>query len=157
MPPAGNTGAQNTKSLFFLHFMPVSGREVFFFAFRMRLWWVFLCVDRKQMLFLQWKQWETEVVKGGFGVSVYLTPDEVAERCRVTRRTVYDWLREGKLRGRRAGRKWLVSDEDIDRFLDPGAGPVAAELAAPVVDSSAALGAVQKSPARGKSGKPRRR
>lgn len=47
----------------------------------------------------------------------FLTPEEVAERCRVTRRTVYDWLGDGKLPGVRIARKWLVPVEGLERLL----------------------------------------
>lgn len=86
-------------------------------------------------------------------VPVYLTPDEVAERCRVVRRTVYDWLREGRLQGRRAGRKWLISDVDVERFLNGGSASEPASVPVqplPVVEP-------EKVPARGKSAKSRRR
>lgn len=86
-------------------------------------------------------------------VAVYLTPEEVAERCRVVRRTVYDWLREGRLQGRRAGRKWLISDADVERFLD---GDTASEPA-PVTVHPLPVEEPQKAPARGKSAKSRRR
>lgn len=47
----------------------------------------------------------------------YRTPDEVANELRVTRRTVYEWLRTGQLHGRRAGRGWRITEEDLLRFL----------------------------------------
>jgi excisionase family DNA binding protein len=47
----------------------------------------------------------------------YYTPEEVAEELRVTRRTVYEWLRTGRLRGLRAGRWWRIRPEDMDAFL----------------------------------------
>ncbi len=47
----------------------------------------------------------------------YLTPEEVAEQLRVTRRTVYEWLRRGKLRGLRAGRWWRIRPADVEAFM----------------------------------------
>lgn len=49
-----------------------------------------------------------------------LTPEEVAAEVRVTRRTVYEWLRNGKLPGLRAGRWWRVRREDLEAFLRSG-------------------------------------
>ncbi|PZN07746.1 MAG: hypothetical protein DIU76_04010 [Bacillota bacterium] len=46
-----------------------------------------------------------------------LTPEEVADILRVTRRTVYEWLRTGRLRGLKAGPFWRIRPEDLDRFL----------------------------------------
>ena len=47
------------------------------------------------------KRW-TVRVRGPRRVA-YLTPEEVADQLRVSRRTVYGWLKLGKLRGLRAG------------------------------------------------------
>jgi excisionase family DNA binding protein len=49
-----------------------------------------------------------------------LTPAQVAERLQVTERTVYTWLRGGRLRGLRAGRLWRVREEDLEAFLGAG-------------------------------------
>ena len=49
-----------------------------------------------------------------------LTPEEVAAEVRVTRRTVYEWLRKGKLSALRAGRSWRVRREDLETFLSKG-------------------------------------
>jgi excisionase family DNA binding protein len=50
----------------------------------------------------------------------YYTPDEVAEKLRVTRRTVYSWLATGRLLGLRAGRGWRVPSENLETFLRNG-------------------------------------
>ncbi len=47
----------------------------------------------------------------------YLTPEEVADQVRVTRRTVYEWLRQGRLQGLRAGRWWRIRPADLEAFL----------------------------------------
>ena len=49
-----------------------------------------------------------------------LTVPEVAERLRVSRWTVLNWLRDGKLRGRRLGGTrlgWRVLETDLERFI----------------------------------------
>jgi excisionase family DNA binding protein len=55
---------------------------------------------------------------------VYRTPEEVADELQVTRRTVYEWLRSGRLRGVRAGRGWRIGPEEIARFLQADASRV---------------------------------
>ena len=46
-----------------------------------------------------------------------LTPAQAAERLQVTERTVYQWLRQGKLPGHRLGRLWRIHPRDYDSFL----------------------------------------
>jgi excisionase family DNA binding protein len=53
----------------------------------------------------------------------YYTPEEVAQELRVTRRTVYEWLTTGRLRGLRAGSRWRIRPEDVEQFLQPAAPP----------------------------------
>jgi excisionase family DNA binding protein len=52
----------------------------------------------------------------------FMTPEEVADRVRVTRRAVYDWLKDGKLKGYRAGSRWRIRPADLDAFLQVGEG-----------------------------------
>jgi excisionase family DNA binding protein len=52
---------------------------------------------------------------------MYQTPEEVATELKVTRRTIYEWLRTGRLRGVRAGRGWRIQPEEVQRFLHHGA------------------------------------
>lgn len=49
-------------------------------------------------------------------VETYYTPQEVAARCGLSRRRIYDWLSCGWLRGRRLGGRWVVMAEDWDFF-----------------------------------------
>lgn len=46
-------------------------------------------------------------------MSEYLTAEQVADAIGVTRRTVYDWLRTGKLKGKKIGGKWLIKRIDL--------------------------------------------
>jgi excisionase family DNA binding protein len=49
---------------------------------------------------------------------VYLTTQEVADRLRVTRRTVYTWIKETLLRADKVGPKiWVVSEQELADFL----------------------------------------
>jgi len=48
-----------------------------------------------------------------------LTPEEAAERLAVTPGSIRVWLRQGKLKGVRAGRLWRIRERDLEAFLDP--------------------------------------
>ena len=45
------------------------------------------------------------------------TADEVAERLRTHRYTVYKLLREGKLKGFRVSNQWRVTAAELERFM----------------------------------------
>jgi excisionase family DNA binding protein len=45
------------------------------------------------------------------------TPEEVAERLHLSRLTVMDHLRAGRLKGVKAGRFWRITEEDLAAFL----------------------------------------
>ena len=47
-----------------------------------------------------------------------LTPAQVGERLQLTERTVYQWLRDGRLAGLKLGRLWRIRPEDLEEFLD---------------------------------------
>jgi excisionase family DNA binding protein len=51
----------------------------------------------------------------------YLTPEQVAEQLQVTRRTVYAWLKMGRLHGVRAGKGWRIRPEEVESFLQRSA------------------------------------
>jgi len=46
-----------------------------------------------------------------------LTPQEVADLLRVHLVTVYNWLSSGRLRGRKAGRAWRITESDVNEFM----------------------------------------
>lgn len=48
-----------------------------------------------------------------------LTPEEAAERLAVSPKSIRKWLREGKLKGVRAGRLWRIRERDLEAFVDP--------------------------------------
>ena len=54
---------------------------------------------------------------------VLLTPEEVAEQLRVSRPTVYAWLKIGRLQGLRAGKAWRIRPADLAAFLQPDPAP----------------------------------
>jgi excisionase family DNA binding protein len=47
-----------------------------------------------------------------------LSPEQVAERLQISRWTVMDYLRAGKLKGHKVGRLWRVKESDIEAFLE---------------------------------------
>ena len=49
---------------------------------------------------------------------VYYTADEVADELRVSQRTLYRYIKDGRLKGKKAegGRKWLFTRADIDEL-----------------------------------------
>jgi excisionase family DNA binding protein len=47
-----------------------------------------------------------------------LSPEQVAERLQISRWTVMDYLRAGKLKGHKVGRLWRVKESDLDAFLE---------------------------------------
>jgi excisionase family DNA binding protein len=51
-----------------------------------------------------------------------LTIKEVAQRLKMNERTIKNWLRSGRLKGLKAGRKWRVRASDLESFLERSAG-----------------------------------
>jgi excisionase family DNA binding protein len=49
--------------------------------------------------------------------SLMLTPEDVAARLKVKRRTVQAWLRSGRLAGLKLGKLWRIRESDLDSFL----------------------------------------
>jgi excisionase family DNA binding protein len=47
-----------------------------------------------------------------------LTLEEVAERLAVSRKMVYDWIRDGRMPGVKMGRLWRVKESSLDAFID---------------------------------------
>ena len=45
-----------------------------------------------------------------------LTPSEAAAILRVTRRTIYTWLRTGKLKAKRVGGIWRIDERNVTRY-----------------------------------------
>jgi len=45
------------------------------------------------------------------------SPEEIADRLKVTRRSVYHWLNSGKLNGLKAGQYWRIAEEDVMGFM----------------------------------------
>ena len=52
-------------------------------------------------------------------IEVY-TLEEVQTLLQVTRRTLYNWIKDGKLKAFRAGRQWRVTKEALEAFTQTG-------------------------------------
>ena len=64
-----------------------------------------------------------------------LTPEEVADRLRVTVPTVYVWLRAGRLAGIKIGRLWRIRPAAVEALLNErDRGDGAAQAAATAID-----------------------
>lgn len=59
-------------------------------------------------------------------IKVY-TLDEVADILKVTKRTLYNYIKEGKLDAVKVGKYWRVTEDNLQAFLSTGA---------PIVDSN---------------------
>jgi len=52
----------------------------------------------------------------------FYTLPEVAEMLKVSRQTVYRWIRSGELEAYKLGHDWRVEKTDLDRFLESRRG-----------------------------------
>lgn len=50
--------------------------------------------------------------------------EQVAEMLQVTRRTLYTYLSEGKLKGVKIGKYWRITDDALKEFLQTGCDPI---------------------------------
>jgi len=57
-------------------------------------------------------------VIGGDLMDNYYTPQQVAEKLQINIRTVYKWIREGKLKAIKVGDLWRISESEIKRFIE---------------------------------------
>ncbi len=48
----------------------------------------------------------------------YYTPQEVAGKLKIDIRTVYRWIREGRLKAVKIGHFWRISESELKRILD---------------------------------------
>lgn len=48
----------------------------------------------------------------------YYTTDEVAEICRVTVWTIRERIKDGKLKGTKRGKGYLISETDLKDYLE---------------------------------------
>lgn len=58
------------------------------------------------------------MVIGGDLMDNYYTPQQVAEKLQINIRTVYKWIREGKLKAVKVGDLWRISETELIRFVE---------------------------------------
>ena len=52
-------------------------------------------------------------------MTTYYTPEEVADILTVRKHTVWNWLREGTLKGTKInGKIWRITDKDLEAFIN---------------------------------------
>lgn len=54
-------------------------------------------------------------------IEVY-TLKEIEDLLRVTRRTLYNWIKSGKLKAFRVGKEWRITKEALEEFTQTGTG-----------------------------------
>jgi len=47
----------------------------------------------------------------------YYTPEEVANLIKVSRKTIYNWIQEGRLKAVKIGHFWRISESELNRLL----------------------------------------
>ena len=48
------------------------------------------------------------------------TPEEVAVNLKVSRKTIYNWIQEGRLKAIKIGHFWRISESELNRLLKGG-------------------------------------
>ena len=48
------------------------------------------------------------------------TLEEIAELLHITRRTLYTYVKEGKLKAVKVGKYWRVTEKNLQEFLERG-------------------------------------
>jgi excisionase family DNA binding protein len=50
-------------------------------------------------------------------MQIQYTPEEVAAMLKVTRRTIYNWISEGRIKAVKLGYVWRISETSLNDFL----------------------------------------
>lgn len=50
-------------------------------------------------------------------IKVY-TLDEIETLLKVTRRTLYRYIKEGKLKANKIGKKWIITEQSLKDFIE---------------------------------------
>lgn len=48
----------------------------------------------------------------------YFTPDEISQKLKINVRTVYRWIREGKLKAIKIGHFWRIAESELRSLLE---------------------------------------
>ncbi len=51
---------------------------------------------------------------------IVYTLKELEESLGITRRTIYNWIKAGKLQAIKVGKEWRVTEEQLQEFLQKG-------------------------------------
>lgn len=54
--------------------------------------------------------------------SIY-TLTEIIEALGVTRRTLYNWIKDGKIKAIKIGNRWRITEDALQEFLEKGTAP----------------------------------
>ena len=46
------------------------------------------------------------------------TLEDIAEMLQVTRRTLYNYIKDGKLKANKVANKWIVTEENLNDFIE---------------------------------------
>ena len=71
----------------------------------------------------QGNQWKNGLAgkfkrKEAMGMETFYTPEEVAEILKVRKHTVWNWLREGSLKGTKInGKIWRITADELEAFI----------------------------------------
>ena len=52
-------------------------------------------------------------------IEIY-TLQEIQELLQVTRRTLYNWIKDGKLKAFKVGKDWRITKEALEEFIHSG-------------------------------------
>jgi len=50
-------------------------------------------------------------------MDTYYTPKELSDKLKLNLRTIYKWIREGKVNAIKLGDVWRISEVELKRFL----------------------------------------
>jgi len=50
----------------------------------------------------------------------FYTPEEIANNLKVSRKTVYNWIQEGRLKAVKIGHFWRIPESELNRLLGGG-------------------------------------
>lgn len=51
------------------------------------------------------------------GETTIYTLEDIAEMLQVTRRTLYNYIKSGKLKAKKVANKWIVTEEQLQEFI----------------------------------------
>jgi len=55
-------------------------------------------------------------------VENYYTPKEISAKLKLNIRTIYKWIREGRINAVKLGDVWRISESELNRLLAGGQG-----------------------------------